>query len=197
MWKASHLSRSEPYLFRQAHHRILLTEQRQTLLDTARLFDPVAWTTNLQPRSPTPDLSHRSHVASAHRAAVRIYLSRLLLLLDLNAQLSISLEILVSEAIDHMACIRQSDALFTATTWSAFIAGAETNDVQKRAWAAQRLSELWAVEPWGTIRGALGVLQEIWSEKDKGAACGRRGRGCSDSDWVVGLREKGVDWLII
>lgn len=197
MWKANNLSRSDQYLTRQAQHIPSLASQLQILLQAAQAFNPLAWATALQPRSPTPDLSHRLHVASAHRAAVCIYLYRLLLFLDLSAQLALSLDSLVSEAIDHMACIRQSDALFTATTWPAFIAGAETNDPQKRAWAAQRFSELWEVEPWGTIRGALGVLREIWSERGRDEACDGRAVGCGHSDWVIGLREKGVDWLII
>ena len=98
-----------------------------------------------------------------------------------------------------MANIRPGNPLFTATTWPAFIAGVETNNLQNRAWIAQRFAELWEVEPWGTVRGALDVLRGIWSEKD-GLMVGEQDTRCegpSDSNWIVRLRQTGVDWLII
>lgn len=193
MWSAAHLSRNEGYLERQTQHISALKEQLHLLFHTTQSFDPLAWATCLQSRSPAPDLAHRAHVASAHRAAVCMYLSRLLHFLEPDPELATSLEPLVSEAISHMAFIRPSDALFTATTWPTFVAGAETRDVQKQAWTAQRFSELWEVEPWGTIRGALGVLNEIWSASNEQSAY----RGEKSGDWVVRLRQQGVDWLII
>ena len=97
-----------------------------------------------------------------------------------------------------MANIRPGNPLFTATTWPAFIAGAETNELQNRAWIAQRFAELWEVEPWGTIRGALDVLQGIWL-----AQCGAvenvqgmRSENSHDGNWIAKLRHTGVDWLI-
>jgi hypothetical protein len=98
-----------------------------------------------------------------------------------------------------MATIRPWDALFTATTWPAFIAGAETSNFQNRAWIAQRFTELWEVEPWGTVRGALDVLRGIWLEKDA-AMVEKQNMGSEDSydsNWIVRLRQTGVDWLII
>jgi hypothetical protein len=32
-------------------------------------------------------------------------------------------------------------------------------------WVATRFHELWKVEPWGLIRGALEVLEQIWNER--------------------------------
>lgn len=121
----------------------------QPLLHQAQSLNPHAWALTFQPRSPAPDLSHRTHIAFAHRAAVCIYLSRLLLSLepdDPDARKSSSLESLASEAIGHMTHIRPCDALFTATTWPAFIAGAETNDAQKQACIAKRFAEIWKVD---------------------------------------------------
>jgi len=73
---------------------------------------------------------------------MRIYLSRLLLSLGPDARLSNTFETLVSEAIRHMADIRPYDALFAATTWPAFIVGAETNNLRNRAWIAYRFAGL-------------------------------------------------------
>lgn len=65
---------------------------------------------------------------------------------------------------------------------------------------AGRFQELWKVEPWGLIRGALGVLERIWV--DRGTVVvngegtlleGERGEG----NWIRDLRERGVDWLIL
>ena len=86
--------------------------------------------------------------------------------------------------------------------WSSFVAGAETDDSSRQEWVAERFQELWAVEPWGLIRGALGVLEDIWAgrrggkadvDKPSGAAEQKRGRG----DWIGVLRDRGADWLIL
>lgn len=72
-----------------------------------------------------------------------------------------------------------------------------------------RFQELWEVEPWGLIRGALGVLERIWvgrmgsgvvnvSREGEGGTLlegGKKGEG--DGDWIGELRGQGVDWLIL
>ncbi|KAI9742851.1 MAG: hypothetical protein M1818_003580 [Claussenomyces sp. TS43310] len=175
-------------------------QQALLLLYAAQSFDPLAWAINLQPRSPATDLLHRTHVASAHRAAVCIYLSRVLLSLYPTTPLSHELESLVADIITHLSFIRPSDALFTATTWPAFIAGAETNDGTRQEWVARRFQELWEVEPWGLIRGALGVLERIWMGRSgvvvNGEGTPLRGKK-GDGDWIGDLRGRGVDWLIL
>lgn len=121
--------------------------QALLLLSAAQSFDPFAWATTLQPRSPATDLLHRTHIASAHRAAVRIYLSRVLLSLYPTTQLSHNSKSMVADTLTHLSFICLSDALFTATPWPAFIAGAETNDGASQEWVARRFQELWEVEP--------------------------------------------------
>ena len=199
MWRAAQLARAEQLPLSSDRDSGSLKEKLSLLLHEAELFDAHSWAKTLQPRSPVSDLSCRMHVASAHCIAVRIYLSRLLLSLGPNARLSNTFETLVSEAIRHMADIRPCDALFAATTWPAFVAGAETNDLRNRAWIAHRFAELWEVEPWGTVRGALDVLRDIWLEKD-GTTVGEqsmRREGSYDGNWIACLRRTGVDWLII
>ena len=171
------------------------------LLHTAQSFDPLTWATDLQQRSPVTDLLQRTHVASAHRAAVCIYLSRVLLSMNPTLQLGQKLETLVEEIVTHSSPIHPSDALFTATTWPAFIAGAETNDPTKQEWVTRRFQELWEVEPWGLIRGALGVLERIWAGRrsevmDDGEGALVEGKEV-DGDWIGLLRDGGVDWLIL
>ena len=66
---------------------------------------------------------------------------------------------------------------------------------------ARRFQELWEVEPWGLIRGALGALERIWAGRRSGVVVdgegtlleGKKG----DGDWIGDLRRSGVDWLIV
>ena len=62
--------------------------------------------------------------------------------------------------------------------------------------------ELWEVEPWGLIRGALGVLERIWVKKRRSGVVvngketlltGKNG----DVSWIEDLRGSSVDWLIL
>jgi hypothetical protein len=92
--------------------------------------------------------------------------------------------------------------LFTATAWPTFIAGAETKDSARQEWVAQRFRQLWEIEPWGLIKGALGVLERIWVRRRRnrvavdadGTFLNEKKR---DGDWIKDLRGKGVDWLIV
>lgn len=142
---------------------------------------------------------HRTHVASAHRAAVCIYLSRVCLSLDQNTQFTIDLEILVTDIITNLSVIRRDDALFTATTWPAFIAGAETHDRASQEWVTRRFQELWEVEPWGLMRGALGVLERIWKRRRSAVVLDDEGAEVEvkkkEVDWIGDMRGQGVDWL--
>ena len=66
---------------------------------------------------------------------------------------------------------------------------------------ARRFHELWEVEPWGLIRGALGVLERIWVRKMRsGVVVNGEGtllkRKKGDRDWIRDLRASGVNWLI-
>lgn len=171
------------------------TQQLLGLIHAAQSFDPLAWAARLGPYSPASDLVHRASVASAHRAAVCIYLSRVASSHDHTVQLPLDLDHLVAEIISNISTINTNDALFTATTWPAFIAGAETGDQVRQEWLTRHFQELWKVEPWGLIKGALGVLDRIW-EKRKKVLESAVARG-QDDDWVGDLRESGVDWLII
>jgi hypothetical protein len=137
------------------------------LVCTAKTFDARAWATDLQSRSPSSDVQQRTHVACAHKVAVIIYLSRLLLSMYPD----------------------------TAITWPAFIAGAETNSIPYQRFIMARLENIWKLEPWGLLRKAAEILQTIWDAKTSGPAMGDE--QIRDGDWVQYLRVKGVDWLIL
>ncbi|KAK0099711.1 hypothetical protein ONS95_013396 [Cadophora gregata] len=176
-------------------------QQLIALLLTAQSFDPLGWATALQPSSPASDTEHRKQVASAHQTAVCLYLCRVLLFLCPSLVLPYDLESLAADIIRHLTVIKPNDALFTATTWPAFIAGAEINDDANRAWAKERFRELWNVEPWGLMKGAQQALDQIWSERADDASFDDNGVALDNimgkHNWLLHLRKRGVDWLII
>ncbi|CAG9983572.1 unnamed protein product [Clonostachys byssicola] len=162
------------------------------LLHAAKSFDPAVWAVNLQPRSPANDPSHRIEIASAHRAAVCIYLSRIILALWPTTVLPHDLETLVAEIIAHLSNMHPGDALFTATAWPAFIAGLETVDLGNRAWVVRRFQELWELEPWGLTREALGALRTIWGARGNDQLQNQE----ENWNWIEKLQNIGTDWLI-
>ncbi|KAF5567028.1 fungal transcriptional regulatory [Fusarium napiforme] len=170
------------------------------LLHAAKSFDPAAWATNLQPRSPADDLLHRTMVACAHRTAVCVYLSRIILAIWPVTVLQDDLQILAAEIIAHLSHLHPGDALFTATAWPAFIAGLETCDTTDRAWVERRFQELWKVEPWGFTREALGALRTIWAGRKKEALLTSSDedffKGEENWNWIKQLKSLGADWLI-
>ncbi|CAH0042932.1 unnamed protein product [Clonostachys rhizophaga] len=170
------------------------------LLDAAKSFDPAVWAINLQPRSPADDLFHRTGIASAHRAAVCIYLSRIILTLWPSTVLPDDLETLATEIIIHLSNMHPGDALFTATAWPAFIAGLETAELTNRAWVVRRFQELWEMEPWGLTREALEALRTIWDGRKNENAVKRSNdrphKQEEDWNWIEKLQNIGTDWLI-
>lgn len=170
------------------------------LLHAAKSFDPAVWAINLQPRSPADDLFHRTEIASAHKAAVCVYLSRIILALWPSTALPDDLETLAAEIIVHLSCMQPRDALFTATAWPAFIAGLETADLTNRAWVVRRFQELWELEAWGLTREAIGALTTIWDER-KNENTTESGNNMLDLqeenwNWVEKLKSIGTDWLV-
>ena len=171
------------------------------LLQAAEAFDPLAWATNLQSRSPTTDLLYRAHLATAHRAAVCIYLSRVSLSLNAAADLRQSFDSLVAEIINNLSVIRLDNPVFPAIAWPAFVAGAETNDPTTQEWVKTRFQELWEVQPWGTIKGALGVLESIWQNRNIEEVDSKQHDfvrlETAKGGWLSDMKSNGVNWLII
>ncbi|KAG5820843.1 hypothetical protein H9Q74_000411 [Fusarium xylarioides] len=169
------------------------------LLHAAKSFDPAAWATDLQPRSPADDL-HRTMVACAHRTAVCVYLSRIILAIWPSTVLPDDLQVLAAEVINHLSHLNPEDALFTATAWPAFIAGLETRDLVNRTWVERRFQELWKVEPWGFTREALGALRTIWGGSNSKIVLTSRDDELyereDNGNWIERLKSLGTGWLI-
>ncbi|KAH9225606.1 hypothetical protein K456DRAFT_1731680 [Colletotrichum gloeosporioides 23] len=170
------------------------------LLHAAESFDPVVWAITLQSRSPADDLLHRTIIASAHKAAVCIYLSRIILALWPNTELPDDLEVPAAEIITDLSNMHPGDALFTATAWPAFIAGLETAEPANRAWVVRRFQELWEIEPWGVTRDALETLRTIWDGRTtETLVTSNNDRSYEEEEnwtWIHKLKNMGIDWLI-
>ncbi|CAI6091417.1 unnamed protein product [Clonostachys chloroleuca] len=170
------------------------------LLDAAKSFDPAVWAINLQPRSPAGDFFHRTGIASAHRTAVCIYLSHIILARWPSTVLPDDLETLATEIIIHLSNMHPGDALFTATAWPAFIAGLETAELTNRAWVVRRFQERWEMEPWGLTREALEALRTIWDGRKKENAVKSSNDRLHEQEenwnWIEKLQNIGTDWLI-
>jgi hypothetical protein len=151
---------------------------------------------------PTTNIEQRTMIARAHKAAVTIYLSRLLISLYPTTKPSCDFEALVTGVLDNISCIDINSALFTATTWPTFVAGAQTTLLKRQHWVAKRFRERWEVEPWGLLQGVRETLETIWalkrvSAEDASTLSPVERKMRVDGDWVQYLRETGVDWLIL
>lgn len=160
----------------------------EELLKAAQRFDPSAWATSLLPSD--LDIEQRMHIASAHQAAVCIYLIRALDLKDLDLQPPQDVESLVGQIKTHLAFVSAEDTLFVATAWPAFVAAAEAKDEEFAIWATEHFERLWQVEPWGLIKGALVILDMLWKRQ-------RQTPTGTEHNWVTYMREKRMDWLIL
>ncbi|RDW63302.1 hypothetical protein BP6252_10847 [Coleophoma cylindrospora] len=168
-------------------------QQIVSLLDAAQSFDAREWASTLQSISPHGDLESRIHVASAHKAAVCIYISRVLRLLSPIAEVPDDLELLVSDIVHHLSFVTSSSELFKATSWPTFVAGADTRDLEQQAWAMARLRELWACLPctMGYVRSAMEILGAIWHKRDSAM-----GGITHTGDWIQDLQVLEIDLMI-
>lgn len=185
--RLSHFASSSS--LRNKQERILM------LICTAKTFDPRAWAADLQSPCPSPDLQERTHVARAHKAAVVIYLSRLLLSMYPSPKPTCDFESLVTEIVENLSMVNDENSLYTAITWPAFIAGAETNSIIHQQFVMTRLEHQWELEPWGLYRKAAEILQTIWTAKKRMPTT--KNEQIRDGDWVQYLRARNIDWLIL
>ncbi|KAJ4305568.1 hypothetical protein N0V90_001099 [Kalmusia sp. IMI 367209] len=170
-------------------------EQIGMLLKAAMNFDPVAWAFNFEPASPFESLDHRMHIASAHRAAVCIYLARALpysnpLIDPTSGSALVSLTGLADEILLHVAYFKPGDTLYKSISWPLFLAGAECDDPTSRAWIMDKLDEFYHLLYWGYVHTAKKILEVIWSCKDKVA------EGDNMSCWIDDVKELGYEILI-
>ncbi|RDW66967.1 hypothetical protein BP5796_09716 [Coleophoma crateriformis] len=188
---ASQISRNLPNELASNETFKVAKERTEALLWTTQSFDPLSWATELQKISPQYDLDSRIHIASAHKAAVCIYISRILLSFSPNSESYENFEPLVSDIILHLSFISQEDPLYKSITWPTFVAGAETRDPERQAWAMTRLHQLWGILLWGYTRNIMGVLAGVWEKRVTPV-----GPGSSALDWIQDLMTLEFDCLI-
>jgi hypothetical protein len=164
------------------------------LLRAALNFDPVSWSLGFQRASLSENLEHRMRIAAAHRAAVCIYLARVLpctnpLLDPSSPSALVSLTGLATDIVHHISYLKPGDTLFKSISWPLFLAGAESEDPAQRTWIMNTLDDFYSLLYWGYIRTVKKVLVTIWSCKDKAAAG-------ADNCWVDEVKVLGPDLLI-
>ncbi|KAL2272061.1 hypothetical protein VTJ83DRAFT_1432 [Remersonia thermophila] len=172
-------------------------EHAETLLLRACAFDVVHWVRNIRGLSDRDDLGVRVSVASAHRAAACLYL---LLAVPETAEgtsfPSLTVDGLVREVLEHLEAVPVGHVHLKGTIWPTFVAGAQADDPAQRAWCAGRMRALgssnpWAC-PWGYIRTAARVMEQLWEARDKAAAAGG-----TKSNWLMEVKRMRGKYLIV
>lgn len=167
-------------------------DEALVLIDQALEFDIPKWAKQLQRVSNVADIESRMHVASAHRSAACLYILQALPLA--RAVRPVDTTLLVNDILSHLGRISENDSFFKATSWPTFIAGAETKNAEKRAWALTRLMAIWNICPWGYIFSAIEMLKASWEMQDTGSSSGTGDGGIS---WLQGLKSMGFENLIV
>ncbi|ORY14409.1 fungal-specific transcription factor domain-domain-containing protein [Clohesyomyces aquaticus] len=165
------------------------------LLESALSFNAVHWAASFQPASPLEDLEKRVLIASAHRSAVCIYLTRILptthadSLLGTLTDFNVSFSDLATDIVHHISKLSPGDTVFKSITWPLFLAGAESNNPAQRALIIEKLDMLWNELYWGYILTVKELLGVIWNFKDRAA------KG-EDICWVNEVKRMGTELLI-
>ncbi|KAF7591674.1 hypothetical protein BBP40_001252 [Aspergillus hancockii] len=123
---------------------VALRDEASSLLKVAHSFDVNSWANTVEGIH-SPRTSVRLHTALAHQNAKALSPTHL---------------------IHHLPFIDPRDSLVKATSWTTFIAGAETDNLEYRQWALDRLNRLWSVLPWGYVQTAVEVMQMAWYLRD-------------------------------
>lgn len=170
-------------------------DEALVLIDQALEFDIPAWAKQLQRVSNVSDIESRMHVASAHRSAACLYILQALPLA--RAVRPVDTTLLVNDILSHLGHVSESDPFFKATSWPTFIAGAETRNSEKRAWALARLLDIWRICPWGYIFSAIEMLKVSWEMQDTGSAGSQTDGAEGGINWLQGLKSMGFENLIV
>jgi hypothetical protein len=162
-------------------------KENDQLLSIVHAFDPHTWAIALQHVSSSFDLEKRVHIGFAYKAAVKIYILRATVPMNPISITKGPLEDLVSEIFLHLSYVTPADPFFKATCWPSFIAGAETNNLELRAWVSSRFEKGLQTLPWGYLSSAVELLNHVWTRKSQEEA---------DADWLTDLKLTQNDWLI-
>lgn len=163
-----------------------------SLLDQARSLDVTEWVYSIRGLSAQDDLGARISLASAHRAAACLYI--LLAVPEIAVGL-LSPDVLVREVLGHLASVPIDHVLLKGTVWPTFMAGAQTDDRQQREWCINRMQAVWAsnpwICPWGYIRTAIQMLQDLWGARDQTPADQRK------ANWLQEIKRMRDKCLIV
>ena len=165
-----------------------------SLIQRALDFDPISWSCEFEPTSPTEDIQKRIHMAAAHRSAVCIYLARVLpsrnpLVDPSSGDALVNMKVLADDIVDQISYLKPSDPLFKSICWPLFLAGAESEDKEQREWIVNTLDQLYSIMFWGYLHTSKRVLLAIWKFKDR---VGSSKENC----WVEEVKHLGNEILI-
>jgi hypothetical protein len=141
-----------------------------SMMEKARLFDPLVWARRLQILTPCKDVEHRVRIASAHRAGVLLYISRTFPSNHPWSLTATDRRTLVAEIISNISQIDPESNFYKSIVWPCFIVGAESDDIDGRDWAIDRFKFVYGFIPWNYIVSCMDILQFIWSKKTNSAA---------------------------
>ncbi|KAK3905232.1 fungal-specific transcription factor domain-containing protein [Staphylotrichum tortipilum] len=162
------------------------------LLHQTQSFDVLGWVYSIHGLCAEDDLNARVSIALAHRATACMYI---LLAVPEAAPFPESVDMLVEEALAHMAAVPLHHVHLKGTIWPTFMVGAQTDDPAQRAWCAGRMEAIWErnpwICPWGYIRTAVQTMYALWDARDRQpAGPGRR-------NWLLELKSMREKCLIV
>lgn len=205
----------------------LTLESFAALLTGIRNFNPEAWAQDLQTFYLLPDLTPRIALATAYKAAVYLYTSRVLSRTrqgfsppwtDVGVPADHSQ--VANDLIAQICSVPYSDPHFKCLIWPTFIAGAECRRSQ-RALILEKLEALYQAVTSINVRNAAWVLRLMWQKQDRrraesrGNLCGSHGFQQENAggifsddnyddddiddtfDWIDELDQSRLDWLFI
>lgn len=187
---ASQLSHDTPW----TDQSVTTADEALVLIDQALAVDIPGWVAQLKRHANITDMDMDSqiHLASAHRSAACLYILQALPLV--RSMRSVDTDILVEDILSNLAFIGENNPYFKATSWPTFIAGAETQDPDKRTWSLTRLLAIWEICPWGYLFTAIEMLKATWALQDARGGVGQQGNSVN---WLRDLRGLGFENLIV
>jgi hypothetical protein len=187
-----HILLSATRLCRTAASGQSRVDEALALLHQARSVDVVEWVYSIRGLSDQDDLSIRVSVALAHRAAACLYT---LLAVPEAAPFPESVDMLVQEVLSNLADVPVDHIHLKGTIWPTFVVGAQTNDLAQRAWCIERMEAVWTrnpwICPWGYIRTAVQMMQQLWEARDRAPA------GPVKGNWLLEMQSMREKCLIV
>ena len=152
------------------------------LMHGATSFKVRDWVEGIPNLSQHDDPEGRITIASAHQAAVRLYI-----LVAIPGATSVygpvSADALVADIVRHLSSLPIDHMLLKGSVWPTFLAGAQTDDPATREWCIDRLQSVWLsnpwVCPWGYVKTAMQIMRRIWKARDRVVA-----RDKTPMNWV-------------